>query len=30
MANMDIISLDEFNQLPHKDQVAVHRELKTP
>ncbi|NLX89797.1 MAG: hypothetical protein GXZ09_10380 [Syntrophomonadaceae bacterium] len=25
---MDIISLDEFNQLPHKDQVAVHRELK--
>jgi|LSQX01.3.fsa_nt_gb hypothetical protein len=28
MANMDIISLDEFNQLPHKDQVAVHRELK--
>ena len=25
---MDIISLDEFNQLPHKDQVAVRRELK--
>jgi len=25
---MEIISLDEFNQLPHKEQVAVHREMK--
>lgn len=25
---MDMISLEEFNQLPHKEQVAVHREMK--
>jgi hypothetical protein len=28
IGNMDIISLDEFNQLPHKEQAAVHREMK--
>ena len=26
--NMDMISLEEFNQLPHKEQVTVHREMK--
>ena len=25
---MDIISLEEFNQLPHKEQLAVHLEMK--
>lgn len=28
MKNMDIMSLDEFNQMPHKEQVAIHREMK--
>jgi hypothetical protein len=25
---MDMMSLEEFNQLPHKEQVVVHREMK--
>lgn len=25
---MDTISLEEFNQLPHKEQIAVHQEMK--
>lgn len=25
---MDLMSLEEFNQLPHKEQVAIHREMK--
>ncbi|MGI6435896.1 MAG: hypothetical protein ACOX0F_11140 [Syntrophomonadaceae bacterium] len=25
---MNTISLEEFNQLPHKEQVAVHQEMK--